>query len=599
MSATSLTATDEAAVSPCDLMRCMAAEALRSGVRLLTRTPPSPFSGDGDPLRSGQAFTRLAWHAAMAPWMLWPSQLALANDFHGIARQAFLRTLGIDTPEVVPTPAGDRRFRDPAWADGGLFDATRQYYLATSRRVLEGMDAVTTLDTRTADKLRFITGQNLDALAPGNFLASNPQALRETRVSGGANLARGLANLLADLERSDGRFDVSPTRWDAFEVGGNLATTPGKVVFQNELLQLIQYAPMTPEVARRPLLVMPPWMNKYYILDLGAESSFLRWLVEQGHTVFVVSWVNPDRRLADRNFEDYMRDGLFAAIDAIEQATGEHEVNVIGYCLGGILLSAALAVAAARGDRRIASATLLTTMVDFSDAGDVKLFLDEDGLNALERRITAQGYLDGASVGATFRSFRANDLVWSFYVNNYLLGKTPRPFDLLYWNADTTNMPAACHLFIMRNLYLRNLLREPDALVLDGTPVDVRRVKTPTYVLSTLEDHIAPWKTAYQTTQLFGGPLRFVLGASGHIAGVVNPPARGKYGYWSGADLPPDADAWLAAASEHAGSWWPDWAAWIARYSRERVPARVPGEGALPVIEDAPGTYVRTRHAPR
>ena len=595
MAESTSSAGDMTGARACDVSHRLGREMLRSSMRRLAEPPSIPWSGESDPLGVGAIITRMMMQLASNPLALLPAQMALVNDFGAIGRQAFLRALGFETESHVPTPPGDRRFRHEGWSEHTFFDVTRQSYLATGKRVFEALDDIGGLDERSAAKLRFYVGQLVDALSPSNFHATNPEVLERTRESGGANLVDGLNNLLDDLERSGGRFDVATTPADAFEVGGNLATTPGKVVFQNELFQLIQYAPTTETVARRPLLVIPPWMNKYYILDLTEQNSMLRWLVDAGHTVFVMSRVNPDESLAGRDFEDYMRDGILAALDAIELATGEKRVNAVGYCLGGILLSATLAVMAKRGDKRIASATLLTTMVDFSDAGDVQLFIDDEGLESLEARICEQGYLDGAQVGATFRAFRANDLVWSFYVNNYLLGNEPRPFDLLYWNADSTNMPAACHLYIMRNMYLHNRLRQPGELTLDGTPVDVTAVKTPSYVLSTIDDHIAPWKTTYETTGLFSGPVRFVLGASGHIAGVINPPARGKYGYWTQDENPARADDWLAGAKSHAGSWWPDWARWVKRYAGGRVPARAPGEGSLPILEDAPGSYVKVR----
>ena len=588
---------DSAGVDVHDLSHRLGHEMLRSSIRRLQEPPTMPWSADHDPLRVAPIIHRMMMHLAGNPLALLPAQIGLAHDLATIGHRAFLGALGFETDSHVETPPGDRRFRHDAWSDHFFFDAARQSYLAAVGRTFEALESVGDLDDRSAAKLRFYVGQLVDALSPSNFLATNPEALERTHESSGANLLSGLSNLLDDLERSDGRFDISTTQWDAFEVGVNLATTPGKVVHETELFQLIQYSPSTDKVARRPLLIIPPWMNKFYILDLTEKNSMIRWLVDEGHTVFLISWVNPDESLAGRSFEDYMRDGVLAALDAIEQATGEKRVNAIGYCLGGILLSATLAVMETRGDDRIASATLLTTMVDFSDAGDVQLFIDHEGLESLEKRICEQGYLDGAQVGATFRAFRANDLVWSFYVNNYLLGNEPRPFDLLYWNADSTNMPAACHVFIMRNMYLHNLLREPDALTMDGTPVDVSKVKTPSYILSTVEDHIAPWKTTYETTQLFSGPVRFVLGASGHIAGVINPPERGKYGYWTHDEQPENADDWLENAESHAGSWWPDWARWVKRHAGGRVAARVPGDGDLDVIEDAPGSYVTKRHA--
>jgi polyhydroxyalkanoate synthase len=381
-----------------------------------------------------------------------------------------------------------------------------------------------------------------------------------------------------------------------FEVGRDLAVTPGQVVYQNDLMQLIQYDASTSKVNRRPLLLIPPWMNKFYVLDLRPGNSYIQWLVEQGHTVFVISWINPGAALANKSFEHYLLEGPIAALNAIEDATGEAQVNVVGYCLGGILVTAAMAWLTARGEQRIHSATLLATMVDFGDTGEVSLFFDEASLDSLEERIWKQGYLDGRSVYDTFRTMRANDLVWSFYVNNYLLGNRPAAFDLLFWNSDSTNMPAAMHTFFMRNMYLKNLLRVPGALTFDGTPIDVSTVTTPTYVLSTLEDHIAPWKTTYETTQLFSGPVTFVLGESGHIAGVVNPPAKNKYGYLLNKLNPPEADAWLANAARHDGSWWPHWSRWMSRRGGGKVLARDPGDGKLATIEAAPGSYVLERN---
>ncbi len=434
-----------------------------------------------------------------------------------------------------------------------------------------------------------------DALAPTNFVPTNPTALNATIESGGKNLLSGLDNLLVDLERSQGEWDIGTTDHDAFEVGENLAITPGKVVYRNELLELIHYEPTTARVARRPLLIIPPWMNKYYIMDLQPKNSLVKWLVDHGQSVFMISWRNPDASMADNCFEDYMRHGPLAALEAIERSTGECEVNVAGYCLGGILLSATMAYMAAKGDERIKSATYLTTMVDFDDVGEISLFIDEDSLEDLEARIKAQGLLDGRSVAATWRALRANDLIWSFHVNSYLLGISPRAFDILYWNADSTNMPAAVHTFLIRNMYVHNRLRDPGGITLDGVPIDMTKVKAPAYILSTSEDHIAPWRTTYATTGMFSGPVRFVLGASGHIAGVINPPDRSKYGYWTSRKAPKDPDEWLANATEHKGSWWPDWLRWLERHAGGKVEAYQPGAGALESLCDAPGTYVRER----
>jgi polyhydroxyalkanoate synthase subunit PhaC len=380
----------------------------------------------------------------------------------------------------------------------------------------------------------------------------------------------------------------------AFKIGENVATTPGKVIYQNELIQLLQYVPTTETAKRRPLLIIPPWINKYYILDLRPRNSFIRWAVEQGHTVFVISWVNPDQRLAEKSFEDYMRDGPLAALDAMEQATGERDANVIGYCLGGTLLATTLAYMTAKRDRRVKSATFFVTMVDFKEAGELSVFIDEEQLHALEERMEKKGYLEARDMHTTFNMLRANDLIWSFVVNNYLLGKSPFPFDLLYWNADSTRMPAAMHSFYLRKMYQENLLAQPGGITLRGVPIDLRKIKTPSFLLSTREDHIAPWRSTYAATQIYSGPVKFVLSASGHIAGVVNPPG-GKYGHWQNDSNPPTSEAWLASATQHPDSWWPAWEEWVAQYSGGEVPARQPGDGKLTPIEDAPGSYVKVR----
>jgi len=389
------------------------------------------------------------------------------------------------------------------------------------------------------------------------------------------------------------------TDLEAFEVGKNIAVTPGKVVYQNDLIQLLQYTPTTKEAAKRPLLIIPPWINKYYILDLKPANSFIKWAVDQGHSVFVISWVNPDEKLAAKSFEDYLLEGPIAALDAVEKATGEKTANVIGYCLGGTLLASLLAYLAAKGGaERIASATFLTTLVDFKEAGELTVFIDEEQLAALEEKMNERGYLEGAEMANTFNMLRANDLIWSFVINNYLLGKEPFPFDLLYWNSDSTRMPAAMHSFYLRNMYQNNLLSKPNGIDLNGVDIDLRKVKTPAFILSTREDHIAPWKATYVATQLYSGPVRFVLAASGHIAGVVNPPASGKYNHWTNAKAktyPKNPDEWLANADMKPGSWWPEWQQWIASFDDGKVPAREPGAGKLKAIEDAPGSYVKVQ----
>ena len=448
------------------------------------------------------------------------------------------------------------------------------------------------LDDKSAKKVAFYTKQFVDAMAPSNFVMTNPEVLRATLESRGENLVKGLQNVIDDLERGEGKLAIRMTDTDAFQVGGNIATTEGKVVYQNDLIQLLQYAPRTDEVRRRPLLIIPPWINKFYILDLREKNSFIKWAAEQGHTVFVISWVNPDEKLARKTFEDYMVEGPIAALDAIEQATGEREANVIGYCLGGTLFAATLAHMAATGDDRVKSATFFTTLTDFDDAGDLTVFIDEEQIEAVEARMAETGYLKGSDMATTFNMLRANDLIWSFVINNYLLGKEPFPFDLLYWNSDSTRMPAAVHGFYLRRMYHDNDLVKPGAISLKGIPIDLTKIETPTFILSTKEDHIAPWKATYAATQIYGGPVKFVLSGSGHIAGVVNPPAAQKYQHWTNGRNPKSPDKWFEGSTEHPGSWWPEWDKWVAKFGGAKVPARKPGDGKLKPIEDAPGSYV-------
>src|ERR1700761_651155 len=411
---------------------------------------------------------------------------------------------GKSEPVAEPAP-GDRRFKDAAWQESTLFDYIKQSYLLSARWLQSTVREVDGLDDKTARKIDFYTRQFVDAMAPSNFVLTNPEVLRATIESGGENLVNGLKHVLEDLDRGKGKWMIRMTDLDAFKVGGNIAVTPGKVVYQNDLMQLIQYVPTTAKVHQRPLLIIPPWINKYYILDLRPDNSFVKWAVSQGHTVFVISWVNPDEQLAQKTFEDYMKDGYLAALDAIEAATGEREVNAIGYCLGGTLLACTLAYMAAKGDNRIKTATFFVTMMDFQEAGELGVFIDEEQLQALEDKMNKRGYLEGSEMATTFNMLRANDLIWSFVVNNYLLGNDPFPFDLLYWNADSTRMPARMHSFYLRKMYQENLLRLPGGIELDGIPIDLTKIKTPAYFLSTREDHIAPWKSTYRGTQLLGG----------------------------------------------------------------------------------------------
>jgi polyhydroxyalkanoate synthase len=562
----------------------------------LQRQAPEEGVGMASPLAVGAAFLEMTARMMSDPSRLVQAQLSLWNDYLTLWQRTTQRFLGGTTEPVIEPSAGDRRFRDAAWTDNTLFDFIKQSYLLTARCLQGAVRDVGGIDERTARKIDFYTRQFVDAIAPSNFLMTNPEVLRATIESRGENLLNGLKNLLDDLERGKGRLAIKMTDMEAFRIGENIAVTPGKVVYQNDLMQLIQYQPATEKVKRRPLLIMPPWINKFYILDLRANNSFIRWAVSQGNTVFVISWVNPDERLAAKTFTDYMLEGPLDALDAIEQATGERETNVIGYCLGGTLLASTLAYMAVKRDDRIKSVTYFVTMIDFAEAGELSVFIDEEQLSALEERMNAKGYLEGRDMATTFNMLRANDLIWSFVVNNYLLGKAPFPFDLLYWNADSTRMPAAMHSFYLRNMYQENLLVKPGGITLDGVPIDLRKIKTPAFLLSTREDHIAPWRSTYAATQLYRGPVKFVLSASGHIAGVVNPPG-GKYGHWENEKNPATPEEWFATATAHPDSWWPLWGDWVSQYSGGEVPARRPGDGELTPIEDAPGSYVKVRAA--
>ncbi|MCC7281590.1 MAG: class I poly(R)-hydroxyalkanoic acid synthase [Acetobacteraceae bacterium] len=548
-----------------------------------------------DPLNLGTAFFEMTARMMANPAKLVQAQIGFWQDYMTLWQNTARRMLGGAPTPVIAGDPKDRRFKDEAWHEHEVFDFIKQSYLLSARWIQNTVNEVEGLDGKTRQKIDFYTRQFIDAMAPSNFLLTNPEVLRKTAETGGENLVKGLNNLLADLERGKGKLSIRMTDLDAFKIGENIAVTPGKVVYQNDLMQLIQYTPTTEQVLKRPLLIIPPWINKYYILDLRPKNSFVRWAVEQGHTVFMVSWVNPDERLADRSFDAYMLEGVLAALDAVAKATGERDVNAIGYCLGGTLLSSTLAYMAAKDDKRIKSATFFTTMLDFEEAGELSVFIDEAQLDALEAKMEHRGYLDGAEMASTFNMLRANDLIWSFVVNNYLLGNEPFPFDLLYWNSDSTRMPAAMHSFYLRRMYQENKLVEPGGIELAGVPIDLTRISVPSYFLSTREDHIAPWLSTYRGTQLFKTKTRFVLAASGHIAGVVNPPDAGKYSHWVNPELPPDPQAWFAGATELSGSWWPDWQRWITGLAKAQVPARQPGTGELPVIEDAPGAYVKVR----
>src|ERR1700742_2197084 len=521
-------------------------------------------------------------------------QTSLGRAYLDLWAGAVKRMAAEEAPPAVTPDPRDKRFADPEWSQNQFFDFLKQAYLLTAQwgdRLVKDAE----VDEHTRKKAEFYVKQIANAISPSNFVLTNPELLRETLSSNAENLVRGMHMLSEDIEAGQGNLKIRQSDPSLFEVGRTLALTPGKVVFQNDLMQLIQYEATTTEVLKVPLLIVPPWINKYYILDLTPEKSFIKWCVEQGITVFVISWVNPDTHLAEKSFEQYMREGVIAALDAIEQATGEKKVNAIGYCVGGTLLSITLAYLAAKRKNRVQSATFFAAQVDFSNAGDLMVFVDEESIQSLETHMKEKGYLEASRMANAFNLLRSNDLVWPYVVNNYLRGKKPYPFDILYWNSDATRMPAANHSFYLRNCYLDNRLTK-GKMEIAGVTLDLKKVKVPVYNLATREDHIAPAKSVMTGSQFFGGPVKFVLAGSGHIAGVINPPAKAKYQYWTG-DKPEgsDVDAWLKTATEHPGSWWPDWLDWLKSQNAKTVPAPQVGGGKLTTLEDAPGSYVKVK----
>jgi len=559
------------------------------------RNADRPAALSTDPFHIAPALTEVMGKLASQPDRLVRAQADLLSRYMDLWQSTARRMTG-ETPAPVASPAkGDKRFLDPDWSENPVFDVMKQSYLVTADWLNSLVGHVEGVDPMARRRVEFFMKLLTDAFSPTNFLASNPTALREIMATGGESLVRGMENFAADLARGGGQLSISQTDYEQFKIGENVATAPGKVVFQNELLQLLQFTPSTDQVHEIPLLIFPPWINKFYILDLRPDNSMIRWLTDQGITVFVVSWVNPDQSLATKTFEDYLRQGIYEATDAAMTQAGVKSVNTVGYCIGGTLLSAALAHMAAKGDKRIASATFFAAQQDFSEAGDLLLFTDESWLKDLEQKMDAEGgVLSGQAMADTFNVLRSNDLIWSFFVNNYLMGKEPRPFDLLFWNSDQTRMPKALHMFYLRQFYGQNALAKGE-LEVDGIKLDLGTVKTPIYVQSSKEDHIAPAGSVYRGARLFGGPVTFTLAGSGHIAGVVNPPSAKKYQHWTFDQLPPSLAEWQAGAVESAGSWWPHWAGWLKGHSGALVPARDPAKGPLKPIEDAPGSYVKVK----
>ncbi|GER07124.1 class I poly(R)-hydroxyalkanoic acid synthase [Iodidimonas muriae] len=552
---------------------------------------------DLDPLNIGDSFFELTSKMMSDPTRLAEQQMALFQDYMQLWHNTTLNMMGEKADPVITPEKGDKRFKSPEWSDNQLFDFIKQSYLLASRHVNKIVSETEGLDPEDERKTEFYTRQFVDALSPTNFAMTNPDVLKATVESRGENLVKGMENLLRDLEHGEGELNISMTDKDAFEVGRNVAITPGKVVYECELFQLLQYSPSTEQVYETPLLIFPPWINKFYILDLTAEKSFVKWCVDQGLTVFIVSWVNPGPNLRDKTLDDYLKDGQVRALEMVEKITGVRGANVIGYCVAGTLLAATLAWLHAKGEEdRVNSVTFFTAQVDFEDAGELKVFVDEDQLEVLSKRMRKKGYLDARSMFSTFNLLRSNDLIWSFAVNNYLLGKEPFPFDLLYWNSDSTNLPAGVHEQYLRCMYYENALVKPNQMTLAGEKIDLTSIKTPAYIQAGKEDHIAPPESVYKMTKILSGPKRFVLAGSGHIAGVVNPPSAKKYQYWTRSGrLPNTLESFVSKAKETPGSWWPDWIKWIEKHSGKKVPARTAGSGDFPAIEDAPGRYVKVK----
>lgn len=528
------------------------------------------------------------------PQKLMEAQMQLWGSYTQLWQSTWAKVLGQPAEPVAQPARSDKRFKDKDWQEHTVFDFLKQFYLISSNWAQDVVKNAEGVDDHTKRKARFYVEQIANAVSPSNFALTNPEVLRATIASNGANLIEGMKHLEADMKTPDGRLRIKQTDMSAFEIGRNIATTPGKVVFRNETFELIQYAPTQAETHQIPLVIFPPWINKFYILDLNPKKSFVKWAVDQGLTVFIVSWVNANEAQGRKSFSDYMREGFLTAIQAALDATGVEKVNVIGYCIGGTLTAASLGYMAAQNDTRVNSATFFTTQVDFEKAGDLLVYVDEEQVKWIEGRMADKGYLPGNRMADAFNLLRSNDLIWSYVVNNYMLGKDPMPFDLLFWNADSTRMPAGVHSFYLRECYMANKLAQ-GKMVLDNVRIDLKKVKIPIYNLAAREDHIAPLPSVFRVGKFMGGPTRLVVSGSGHIAGVVNPPDANKYQYWTNDKSAATIEDWLKGATEHAGSWWPDWKQWITAKSGPLIPAPAPGSGKLKVIEDAPGSYVRVK----
>lgn len=550
-----------------------------------------------DPLNIGASLLEMSDSFSQKPEEFMEKQMNLWQDYMALWQNAALKMAGEDVEALITPEKGDRRFADKEWQENQIFDFIKQSYLLTSRWVKDIADNANVTDEHDARKFKFYTDQFLDAMSPTNFALTNPTVIRETIEQQGQNLLQGFENIIRDINPENGELRISMTDEQAFEAGRNVASTPGKVVYQNELIQLIQYSPTTEKAFATPLLIVPPWINKFYILDLRPENSLVKWLTDKGYTTFIISWRNPDEGMRHLSLDDYMRLGPLSAMEAIKDATGEEQINTVGYCIGGTLLSCTLAHLGAKGELdRIKSSTFLVTQVDFSEAGELSLFIDDKQFAMMSDMMEKAGYLDGKVMSQTFNMLRSNDLIWSFIINNYMLGRAPFPFDLLYWNSDCTRLTQASHTQYLKEMYLENNLVKPGKITMNGTPLDLGKITIPTYVQAGETDHICPWKSVYKDTQNFAGKTRFMLAGSGHIAGVVNPPSAKKYYHWVNEGIADSPDEWLESAEQVTGSWWNDWHKWLKAKSGKKVAVRIPGDAKLDIIEDAPGSYVKVRY---
>lgn len=560
-------------------------------LKAFQETAASAVSLD-DPLNLRGTFLEITKKAMSDPTQVANAQKELMQTQFELFQKAVTKFMSDDDKEVESTK--DKRFKDPAWDNNFVFNLIKESYLATATWLKDTVRDMDDLDPQTHKKLDFYTRQFVDAMAPTNFFMTNPEVLRETYETKGENLKKGLENLREDFERGNGKLRIKTTDYDHFKVGENIAATPGKVIYRNDLIELIQYSPSTEKVDEVPILIVPPWINKFFIFDLSEKKSFVKWLVDQGKTVCIVSWINPDAEFAHKGFRDYMHEGIIDAVQAIKKSMNVSQVNVVGYCIGGTLLTCALSYLKAKGDNSIKSGTLLTTMIDFTDAGDLSIFIDDNQLKYLDAEIDKKGFLDAESMNRTYSLLRANDMIWSFVINNYMLGKEPFPFDLLYWNDDSTHLPAKMMKFFLSNMYNKNNLAK-NKLVFDDIKIDLNRIDSPLYFMAAKEDHIAPWETCYRGINCLNTKMRFTLAASGHVAGMLNHPGLSKYHYWTNDELPKKSSTWLKNAEQHPGSWWPDWLKWIAKQGGKKVPARDPAKGKLKPLEDAPGSYVKIK----